>query len=252
MSNLTDVWDHYYADSDEDTAIKDRAFFDLEIDALLSRVAGFVQDRGQPRARVLELGSGTGYLASRLVDALQAIGCALEYDGVDFSEVATARATDRGLPGCTFHRSDFLDFVASAGATYDYVVTQRSIMAVMEQGPQRLLLEGVRARLAPDGIGLLSEGSNAGFDRLKKLRAQVGLEGFEKVWHSRYLDEEVIRDVFPSAECVDFSSVYWLVTRVVYPLFEEPKHNQPIHSFAASLPQTGDFGLVKLWIVRPA
>jgi hypothetical protein len=60
----------------------------------------------------------------------------------------------------------------------------------------------------------------------------------------------VVRAVFPSLEIIDYSSTYWLITRVVYPYFAEPKHNTALHDFAAGLHQDGPYGLVKLFASR--
>jgi hypothetical protein len=112
------------------------------------------------------------------------------------------------------------------------------------------LLRGLRDLLRPGGVGLLSEGSVQGLNRLNELRADLGVERLEKVWHSRYLDERDIELVFDSMEIVHFAPLYWLITRVVYPYFEEPRHNTPLHRFAARLPQVGDFSPVRLFAVR--
>lgn len=245
---LVDVWDNYYT-SMEDTAIRDRPFFELEVEALLSRALAHAEAAGTS-VRVVELGSGTGFLAERLVERFQPLGIDLHFDGVDFSAIGVERANKREIPGCHFHEADFLAFVDAADEPYDIVITQRSIMAIMEPELQTRLLGGVRGLLAPGGIGLLSEGSVQGLARLNELRGGLDIEPLEKVWHSRYLDEQEIEQTFGSVEVVHFAPLYWLLTRVVYPYFEEPRHNTPLHSFAATLPQAGDFSPVRLFAVR--
>lgn len=251
MTDLVTTWNEYY-DSDDDTAIRDKAFFDLEVSTLIRHLRSSVSEGGRSRVGILELGSGTGLLASQVVQALAELDCSVEYDGVDFSSVAIARATARALPRCTFHCTDFLDFLQGVEDRYDYVLTQRSLMAIMDKDVQRELMIAVRTCMLPTAIGYFSEGSEDGLQRIKDLRSDLQLGAIDKVWHSCYLDESTIGDVFPSVVREDFASLYWLITRVVYPYFDEPQHNQPIHRFAASLPQIGDFGIVKLYIVRPA
>jgi SAM-dependent methyltransferase len=247
--SLVDVWDEYYA-TPGDTAIKDRPFFDLEVRTLVDRIEAEVRARGATQVAILELGSGTGYLAAQVVDRLAAAGVAASYDGVDFSEAGVRHARERGLPGCAFHESDFTAFVARCDTRYDVIVTQRSIMAIMDATDQSRLLELLRDRLAPGGVGLFSEGSVQGLARLNELRAGLELDPLEKVWHSRYVDEDEIARVFGAVETEHFASVYWLATRVLYPYFEEPRHDTPLHRFAATLPQAGDFSPVRLFAVR--
>jgi SAM-dependent methyltransferase len=246
---LVDVWDNYYATM-EDTAIKDRSFFELEVEAITSRVLAAAEASQSPNLRLLELGSGTGFLAERILERLQPLEAEIHFDGVDFSATGTEKARERALANCEFHESDFLAFVEGAEEPYDILITQRSIMAILEPDPQTRLLEGVRDLIKPGGVGLLSEGSVQGLARLNELRAELGVEALEKVWHSRYLDEDEIDRIFPGVEVVHFAPLYWLLTRVVYPYFEEPRHNTPLHQFAATLPQTGDASPVRLFAVR--
>jgi SAM-dependent methyltransferase len=247
--DLVDVWDNYYA-SAEDTAIRDRRFFELEVEAITSRVYAQAEVAKAASLRVLELGSGTGFLAERVVERLRPLGVELRFDGVDFSALGVERANRRELPECEFHEADFLAFVDAATGAYDMIITQRSIMAIMEPDAQTRLLEGIRDLLKPGGVGFLSEGSVQGLARLNELRAGLGVDRLEKVWHSLYLDERDIERVFASVEIVHFAPLYWLITRAVYPYFEEPRHNTRLHDFAASLPQAGDFSPVRLFAVR--
>jgi SAM-dependent methyltransferase len=247
--SLVKVWDEYY-DAPGDTAIKDRPFFDLEVRTLVDRLYAEVEVTGLGEVRVLELGSGTGFLAEQVVERLRPLDVELRYDGVDFSEVGVRHATERGLPGCAFHQADFLAFTGASSDRYDVIVTQRSIMAVMDAADQTRLLQLLRNRLTADGLGLLSEGSVQGLARLNELREALELEALEKVWHSRYLDEQEIAEIFGTVEVVHFAPLYWLITRVLYPYFEEPQHDTPLHRFAATLPQAGDFSPVRLFAVR--
>jgi SAM-dependent methyltransferase len=246
---LVAVWDNYYA-SMEDTAIRDRAFFELEVEAITSRVFAHAEAAAGASLRVLELGCGTGFLAERVVERLRPLGAELHFDGVDFSAIGVERAGRRELPECDFHEADFLEFVEGVDGTYDIVITQRSIMAIMEPEGQTRLLSGIRDLLGPGSVGLLSEGSVQGLERLNELRAGLDIDRLEKVWHSRYLDEREIDSTFANVEVTHFAGLYWLLTRVIYPYFEEPHHNTPLHAFAATLPQAGDFSPVRLFAVR--
>src|SRR5580692_1434936 len=108
--SLVEVWDSYYA-SAEDTAIRDRPFFELEVRAITGRAYAQAEAAKAASLRVLELGSGTGFLAERVVERLRVLGVELHYDGVDFSTIAVERAGQRDLPECDFHEADFFAFV---------------------------------------------------------------------------------------------------------------------------------------------
>ena len=248
--SLEQVWEEHYRGCASDTVLKDRNFFRMEVDALLRELVA--RTKGRPAGlRILELGSGTGFLAEAIVSALGREGiCGIEYTGVDFSEEACSRATARGIQGCRFVPSDFLEFF-SAPIHFDVIVSQRSIMAILDPVLQKELLMLAKAALLPRGLCLFSEGSSRGLAALTALRTSLGVATpFEKVWHSQYLDESLLCEVFPKLEIIEFCSAYWLITRVVYPYFEEPKHNTKLHDFAAGLAQDGPYGLVKLFVAE--
>jgi len=248
MPDVSSVWDDYYADPDRDTAIKDEQFFALEVAALIDALRAAVADVGRAIS-VLELGSGTGFLARTIVEALSPAHD-LSYVGIDISSVGCDHARARKIRGAEFLAADFLEYLEADERRYDAIVTQRSIMAVLDAGEQRRLLAAIRDHLGPTGVALLSEGTQQALDRLSKLRRTLGIPPLAKVWHSLYVDEESLQETFSSVEARDFSSLFWLITRVIYPYFEEPRHNSELHRFAASLPQVGPFGLVKLFVAR--
>jgi|GEM_PF-2758626 len=247
---LVDVWDDYYA-RPGDTAIKDRQFFDLEVATLRRCIGEEAARAGLGSVAVLELGSGTGFLAEDVVDELTRRGVTVRYEGVDFSPVAVAAADSRAIPDCTFHCDDFLEFLDSNSQSYDVILTQRSVMAVMDRGGQERLLSLIRDHLRPGGLGLLSEGTVQGLARVNELRLGLSLQPLEKVWHSQYLDEGMVRRLFGTMAISQFASTYWLITRVIYPYFEKtPEHGTPLHDFAASIDQSGDYCPVRLFAVR--
>ena len=113
-----------------------------------------------------------------------------------------------------------------------------------------MLLEQINRVLSPAGIGIFSECFHNDLIRFNDLRKQAGLGAIAKVWHSLYLDESMFTDAFTECSFEHFCSTYMLLTRVVYPMFEEPKHNQLIHEIAAKAAEAGDTSFLKIAIVR--
>jgi SAM-dependent methyltransferase len=252
MKELVEVWNNYYSDAELDTAIKDKYFFALEVGSIVRQVRGVLAGKPRSSAKILELGSATGYLAKSIVGAMAGpLAFPVSYTGVDFSPVATAKATSRNIPGASFVASDFLSYMAGDTSKYDVIVSQRSIMAVLERDSQFSLLRMIRDHLKEEGVGILSEGTQQALDELNRLRAELGIGPFERIWHSLYIDRQQLQQVFSSVRVEDFASTYWLITRVVYPYFQEPKHNTLLHKIASELPQTGGHGLVKIFVVNP-
>lgn len=245
---LLETWEDYYRQSDSDTILKDRNFFRLEVETIRDALQRHAPQRP---LHIVELGCGTGFLAEFLRNSLvQEQGATSHYVGVDFSGEAVAKARSRQISNVEFVQADFLTYVAGDLPPVDVFIVQRSIMALIDKDQQRALLSAMKTRLAVDGIAILSEGTGRGFASLNALRERTGQSPLEDIWHCLYVDEEMVREVFDQVTIQDFSSTYWLITRVIYPYGRQPEHNTPIHDLAAQLPQVGEYGLVKLILAR--
>jgi len=243
MATIEETWDDYYSEK-TDTAIKDRNFFRLEIEEISSQLGTFLKNKKLTEAKVLELGCGTGFLIEYLQKELADYD--LSFHGVDLSSNAIKQAEERSVPNSNFSKNDFLTYLDSVTEEFDVIITQRSIMALMEAEDQDKMLVSIKSRLKPNGIALLSEGFIENVEKIDKLRGKLDLEPIGTVWHSRYLTKKQVQDNLENAELIDFASTYWLVTRVITPHFTEPVHNSKIADFSSQLPQLGDYSIVKL------
>ena len=250
MKKLTKVWNEYYDESQKNTILKDDNFFKLEIDSIIKNLILEINRINKPSVKILELGSGTGFLASKIILSLKKKKIQCNYTGIDFSLVAIDKANKRNIKNCEFINSDFVDFLKSNNEKFDFIITQRSIMAIMKKNSQLLLLKLIKKSLSKNGIGLFCECTVQALNEIQKLRKKLGILPLKKVWHSRYIDVNTILSLFTNTRIIDFASTYWFLTRIIYPYFEEPKHNTNFHKLAATLPQKGDNGLVKLFIVQ--
>lgn len=246
--NLTKVWDNYYENSKKNYILKDDNFFQLEIQAISDQVSSFVK-KNKKQIKILELGSGSGFLASILCSKILKKSN-YHYQGVDFSQQGINKANRRKIKNCSFIQSDFLEFFVNNNEKFDIIITQRSIMAIMNNKDKKKLLNLIKNHMTKNSIGIFSEVTTQAFKKLQSLRKKLKLPPLAKIWHSHHLDEKFIPEIFSNSKIIDYSSTYWLITRVIYPYFEEPKHNSFIHSFASKLSQSGDYGMVKLFIVK--
>lgn len=248
--SLVDVWNSQYVNS-SDTTLKDKNYFNLEVNAILNQILIHFQQIDNSTLRILELGSGTGLLSSLLTSILsQKTDKPYFYMGVDFSDVAVKKSNERNLKHCKFIQNDFIEFLENNDEKFDVIISQRSIMALMNPQSHIKLLQLLKNSLSDSGVGIFSEATQQSFEKIQKLRRDLSVPPLEKVWHSCYLDENIFQTIFSSCKIFDFSSTYWLITRVIYPYFEEPKHNSSIHKFAANLSQNGNYGLTKLFVVQ--
>ena len=246
--SMQTVWERQYG-PEVDSALKDTNLFRLEVNAILREMD--VRVSGSKPLKILEIGCGTGALLEAVGERFADQKRDVLLHGVDFASTAIDKAKTRQLPNCEFYCSDVLRFLEKRSKQYDVVVSQRVVMALMDRQEQRALLQAIKDCLSDTGVALLSECFAGKFNEFNAARAILGLPPLEKVWHSLHLEEADVRSVFRQVSFNDFCSTYMLVTRIIYPYFEEPKHNQPIHDFASALPQAGSLGFLRLAVAHP-
>lgn len=243
------TWNKQYK-KNTTTALQDKNLFKLEIDSIKQNFKKKISELNGRNIKILEIGSGTGYLALQLTKILKNENISYEYTGIDFSTEAIKKSKKRKISNCAFFEIDFLKFFKTNTLKFDLIISQRSIMAMMNKKTQKELLNQIKLNLKKSGFGIFSECTIQSLKNHQKLRKKLSIEPYEKIWHSTYIDENTLKLFFKTYQKIDFSSSYYLITRIIYPYFSKPKHNTKIHDFASSLDQHGDYSLVKLFIVK--
>lgn len=248
MSNqkkLKKVWDNYYLKS-KDTALKDKYFFQLEIDALNKEVKKIINQSRQKEYKILEIGCGTGVLAKEIIK--NNYNVKLKYIGVDLSPKAIKTAERRKISFCHFIAEDIITFLKNTEkGSFDIILSQRSIMALLTAEEHKELFRLINTAKKKNGIGIFSEVIKESYLKVNRLRKEISISPLTKIWHSRHLRVSELKKYFKKIELDDFSSTYWLITRVIYPYFvKDIKHNSDIAKFSSKLEQTGNYSMVKL------
>ena len=225
IDKLKETWNLQY-NSGTDTALKDKNLFQKEIHTLISQLKLNINNK--THLNILELGCGTGYFLSLVHEEFSKINnLTFNIVGVDFSDSAILNANNRSLSNVKFVCKDFSGFLSGNDEKFDIIVTQRSLMAVMEEDDQEIILQQMHESLTNDGAMVLSECFSNQFKIFNNMRKDAGLPPIEKVWHSRHIDESMLERMFGNVVYTEFCSTYMLITRLIYPLFEKnPQHNQ--------------------------
>lgn len=149
-----------------------------------------------------------------------------------------------------------------ADATFDTVMTTRVIINLQNWEAQCVGIAECLRVAKPNGVVLLSEATRQGLEAINRLRGELGMKPLSMPAFNCYLDGEAVLDrdwgCDAALEVVDFSSTYYLLTRVLKPVLEllpesKVKAVDPgseINRLAGMLPAWGDYGVQKLFILR--
>jgi len=210
------------------------------------------------RSRVLDAGCGDG----ETLFALDAgFGC--ELVGRDFAsamiDLANTRLAAQPNSRLSFAVGDVREVAQIFGdSSFDFITTDRCLINLESEAEQYAAIEGIARALKPGGYYLAIENFVEGNDRLNEMRALYGLPPIAIRWHNKFFRErdfvERVKRSFATVEKFDFSSSYYLATRVVYSRLcavegKTPDYRHPIHAESTKLPAFGDFSPIKLFVL---
>jgi hypothetical protein len=137
-------------------------------------------------------------------------------------EKAAARL--RGQSNIELRQVDLLGEYA-LDSDFDFVVSQRFMINLMEWELQSKVLLDLMARLKPGGKLLMLEGSQDGVDSLNQLRAAWGLDPISVQWHNLFFADgrliEFMQDHGYRLSEQDGLGTYFALTRGIRPALEQ-------------------------------
>lgn len=212
---------------------------------------------------VADVGCGNGYSTLQYASEYD-----LQIKGIDFSE-QMINAANSALTELSLNIKQRVDFavgdVRSTGENaerYDVVTTDRCLINLSTREDQASAIREMHRILKPNGVYLMCEDFESGLENLNRARRHMGLYDIETRWHNLYLDEghmrTAIQGLFELTEVSNFSSFYYLASRIINAKIAddngtEPCYDAEINKVAAqcsSMLNCGDFGPLKMWVLR--
>jgi len=224
----------------------------MEMDTIL----GFINDGDT----VLDVGCGPGTFDLGVVSRKQVAMRAVDYSA---EMIQSARSLAAGHPeglkgSVSFGVSDVMALDEGESA-FDKIVTKRVVINLKTFENQIQAARNIHRALKPGGLFLMSEATQGGLDRLNKLREEFGLEVLTPPWHNLYIDEtpflEALAGLFEVVDVLNFASSYYVGSRVIQPfvkglLKKDPDYLSEINRFFSMVPQVGDYGIQKLFVLK--
>jgi len=144
----------------------------------------------------------------------------------DFSETRLKKAKSnlKNIKNVQLFHVDFLSDY-QLDNDYDYIISQRLLINLMEWDLQQKVLIDLKKLLKPGGRIILMEGSQNGVDQLNKFRDCYRLSPLPIKWHNLFFrDEELIgfmEDIGFKNTRIEGLGSYFLLTRGLRPYFHK-------------------------------
>jgi ubiquinone/menaquinone biosynthesis C-methylase UbiE len=213
--------------------------------------------------RVIDIGCANGFSTVNYARRFN-----LNIKGVDYIPEMIAAANDRlsaeaaQLVGAVSFAVGDITALDEPDGHYDTAIVTRVIINLAEREKQIAAIREAARIIKPGGALLLSEATREGLQQLNLFRSEWGLQPIPEPPFNNYVDEELARtaapDLLDMEEISNFSSTYFVGTRVLKPLLAGAigNHIDPARAemewnrFFSLLPAAGDYGTQKLFIFR--
>lgn len=255
LQQIKAYWDDQARKFRNDPRATTQDFFMRQIEIRYARefLAGF-----QTSQNILDVGCGNGYGTLMLAEAFPQH----RFVGGDYSkemiDAARSEATTRAPDRVDFRVMDVLH-LARDGRTFDIVVSDRCLINLGNAANRKAALTEIAQCVVPGGYLLLIENFIEGQNELNTLRCSVNLPEIPVRWHNSFFSRAELadstRDYFTLQRFENISSLYYLVTRVVYSKLcqeegREPDYDHPIYRVAAQLPFAENYGPICAAILK--
>ncbi|PKM82383.1 MAG: hypothetical protein CVU89_05105 [Firmicutes bacterium HGW-Firmicutes-14] len=250
INKIKEFWDSKALDygTKPEATTNDVFMRHIEIDYICSYLSSF----GEP-LKILDIGCGNGYSTLECKKRVKWH----TFTGADYSEemIRAAREQQKEykiLNGIEFKVMDVLK-LSDYKEKYDIIITDRCLINLSNLNNRKKALCEIAACLNNGGQYLMIENFIEGHVEMNRLRAYLDLPEIPVRWHNSFFSLNEFRDsikhIFKMESCENISSLYYLVTRVVYSKLcqmegREPDYDHPIYEVASKLPPIGDFGPV--------
>jgi ubiquinone/menaquinone biosynthesis C-methylase UbiE len=234
---------------------------ELEIATTVDTIRELCKDKTD--VGVLDVGCGDGFSTLRIAAEIENS----TFLGVDYSEsmIENAKNNLEAFPDLKqrveFSIGDATKIGDACGdRRFDVVLSFRCLINLQNFEDQANAIREIYKCVEPGGYYLAIENFIEGNDALNAARAKFDLPEIAVRWHNLFFTEpdftKAATDAgFEVVRIRDFSSAYYLATRVVYSAMckmkgEDPDYDHEIHRLSVNLPETGQFSPIRMAVLR--
>lgn len=251
FDEIKNYWENRAAlDSSAQSTTQDFYLREIEFNALSERI-----QRYSP-SLLADVGCGDGRTTSRLaVKYPNAFFTGFDYS---LSMVENARRVNNssGVSNIKFNQ---LDICEGLKDSFNLIYTTRCLINLPSWELQKVAIKNIHEALTIGGIYLMVENFIEGQANFNQIRKNYDLPEIPIRQHNFFFERprflDYVNSLFEIEEEINISSTYYLVTRVIYSKIcvetgIHPDYFDDHHRFAAGLPFCGEFGPIRLIVLR--
>lgn len=186
---------------------------------------------------LLDVGCGSGYgTVLYAAKAKYAVG-------IDYSENMIEKAKNTyKTSNVQFFHLNILDInnkrTELDGQKFDVIVSQRSLINIMDRKQQFLAIKNIHSLLNPDGLFLMLEAPEQSRHEINRVRILYGLEPLPELKFNLNFDEEELQNYLSEMFIIEnkiYTGYYDFISKVVYPLAcypQEPKFKSSVNKLS--------------------
>ena len=203
------------------STIQDPRIREVEVNFFLKSIEQYGSRRGNFEFSVLDVGCGNGVLLEEINKRFPS----LELHGLEFSPDLLSLAKSRRLNGVKFFQGD-ARVAKDFPCRYDIILSERSVINILEAREQKLALYNIADALHKDGLYLQSESYFEPLVNLNRARRELQLTDITPSKHNRFLREFNVlalrdhRNLIEQESIIEsnYLSTYFFVSRVLHQL----------------------------------
>jgi len=211
---------------------------------------------------IVDAGCGDGYSTIELAKSFPNF----KFLGSDYSESMISNAKRNlshyspKLTNVSFKVGDVTNFNHICNESIsDLIITDRCLINLTSFEQQKDTISQIANTLKKGGYYIAIENFVEGQDNLNLMRRSIDLPEIPIRWHNLFFKEsdfkECAEKYFSQIEIHNFSSIYYLATRVIYSGMckmqnVNPDYRHEIHKLAENLPWFGEFSPIKMVIMK--
>lgn len=225
---------------------------EIEINTLSHYISELINE-SQKELLVGDIGCGDGYVTSSLASNFTEA----KFFGYDYSSEMVKNANTRKSLNCIFDIADIIH--DKLDQKFDVLYTTRCLINLPDVELQKKALMTIHESLGENGFYFMIENFIDGHANFNEVRENFGLEPIPVRNHNLFFShnwlDDYIKDKFDIIKIENISSMYYLVSRIIYSkICQEngvlPDYFDIHHSLASKLPFNGNFGPVKLLLLK--